>query len=319
MKRFVLSLVCALGLGVAQANAQCTPDPNLTSPGALPTQLPQVIVNQSQTAVMTFMVAGRDTFSQSSTLGNIVMRFHNRGMTLDQISAFTTQSQAGQTVYIPTTDASITSFTPDVANGEYSGTNFSNFGGCVTMTYTAGASGNYYASITGLLDGYVVVDQFPSPPFPIPGVTLPSPGDTLTYTQLQSLINSLQGVSIPGLPALPNFDVTRLAPGDAGAPFTAANAVGAADALAAQLGFNVYPVPASANSRVEFTLPAAERVSLRLLDANGRTVAAQPAQQLAAGHHSLTLCADCATLPAGIYILQAQVGSQLLSHRVVVQ
>jgi hypothetical protein len=78
-------------------------------------------------------------------------------------------------------------------------------------------------------------------------------------------------------------------------------------ALAA--GLSVAPNPAAGAATVRYTLPAAGRATVQVLDLTGRRVATVLADApQAAGAHSLPLPAT--NLAAGLYLVQLQVGNQ---------
>ena len=68
--------------------------------------------------------------------------------------------------------------------------------------------------------------------------------------------------------------------------------------------FVVYPNPTGGPLRAEFSLPAATRLRVSLLDVAGREVATLPAADYAAGFHALDLAGLTARQPAATYLLR---------------
>ncbi len=63
-------------------------------------------------------------------------------------------------------------------------------------------------------------------------------------------------------------------------------------------------------------VPASAHLRLAVFDVLGRRVARLHEGPLGAGEHRLTL--DAAGLPAGVYLVRAEVGAQALSARITV-
>ena len=81
------------------------------------------------------------------------------------------------------------------------------------------------------------------------------------------------------------------------------------------------PNPLSASTTVRFSLPAAERVALRLFSADGRLLRTLAAGEMAAGSHALAwdrTGADGLTLPAGVYYCRLEGERTRLSRPVIV-
>lgn len=77
-----------------------------------------------------------------------------------------------------------------------------------------------------------------------------------------------------------------------------------------------YPNPASGSTRVAFRVPNTERVSITLLDTQGRQVRSYFDQQTQSGEHTLDLSLQ--GLPSGSYILMMQTGGVRRTKKIVV-
>lgn len=83
-----------------------------------------------------------------------------------------------------------------------------------------------------------------------------------------------------------------------------------------QIGLNVpesfslaqnYPNPFNPSTTIEFSLPSAERVSLRVFDMLGREVAVLVDEERSAGNHRVTF--DARSLPSGTYLYSLRAGT----------
>lgn len=93
------------------------------------------------------------------------------------------------------------------------------------------------------------------------------------------------------------------------------NAVPAPRPLPTDPGLNAYPNPFNSTTRVEFTLPAAAPVELRLFDVQGREVRTLTAGVYAAGRHELRL--EARDLASGLYFVRLVTPTQHLSRPVL--
>ena len=80
---------------------------------------------------------------------------------------------------------------------------------------------------------------------------------------------------------------------------------------------SIYPNPTVDAVTLQFHLPQAEKVTLRVMDAGGKTVLTLPAERLAAGVHTRSL--SLARLPAGTYGLVLETGRGRVGKVVVRQ
>ena len=80
--------------------------------------------------------------------------------------------------------------------------------------------------------------------------------------------------------------------------------------------FQNMPNPATGQTRIRFGLPTKERVLLRLLSTDGRTVQKLTEGVYAAGWHSLEV--NTSALPAGIYFFELRTSATTLTRRMVV-
>ena len=76
-----------------------------------------------------------------------------------------------------------------------------------------------------------------------------------------------------------------------------------------------YPNPFNSATQIEFTLPATQRVSLRLYDVLGREVAVLMNEIQAAGLHRLTF--DASGLPSGVYLCRLEAGEMMQTRKMV--
>jgi len=81
------------------------------------------------------------------------------------------------------------------------------------------------------------------------------------------------------------------------------------------LGLTVFPNPFNSVTQIEFTLPATQRVSLRLYDVLGREVAVLMNEIQTAGQHRLTF--DASGLPSGVYLCRLEVGGMAQTRKMV--
>ncbi len=77
-----------------------------------------------------------------------------------------------------------------------------------------------------------------------------------------------------------------------------------------------YPNPISEQGTVEYALPEARTVTLRVYDVLGRHVTTLASGQKEAGRHRVQL--DTGTLPSGLYVGRLQIGDQTLSQKITV-
>jgi hypothetical protein len=78
----------------------------------------------------------------------------------------------------------------------------------------------------------------------------------------------------------------------------------------------VAPNPSSEGTTIRLALPTAARVRLAVYDVLGRAVATLADELLTEGAHALRL--DGATLPAGVYVVRAELVQEGASHRTLV-
>lgn len=78
---------------------------------------------------------------------------------------------------------------------------------------------------------------------------------------------------------------------------------------------SAYPNPFNPTTTLEFTLPEASRVSLRVFDVTGKLVRTVADAPYDAGRH--TAAFDASALPSGIYIAQLQAGSVNLTRKLM--
>jgi hypothetical protein len=79
---------------------------------------------------------------------------------------------------------------------------------------------------------------------------------------------------------------------------------------------SVAPTPLSESARIEFSLPAHEQVTIRLLDAGGREVAVLHDAPMRAGRHQIKWSRG--GLAAGTYFVQLRSGGHKPVMRTVV-
>lgn len=83
-----------------------------------------------------------------------------------------------------------------------------------------------------------------------------------------------------------------------------------------QADFRVYPSPSNGNLIVNFTSSAAERISIKVIDLNGKVLYNSP-QNIANGANSIRL--NLSNLPSGIYHLQVQSSKETLVKKFVIE
>lgn len=90
------------------------------------------------------------------------------------------------------------------------------------------------------------------------------------------------------------------------------------EALQARFKFQVQPNPVTDKLLLSFTLPSAQRVQLRAYDAKGSLVKDWLIDQtLAEGEHQFHWAMGTSGLSAGTYLIQATIGTEVLSEKVV--
>jgi hypothetical protein len=77
-----------------------------------------------------------------------------------------------------------------------------------------------------------------------------------------------------------------------------------------------YPNPFNPSTKIQFSIPNASFVSLKVFDALGREVSILVAEELAAGIHTRHL--DGAALPSGVYFYRLQAGEYLQTKKAIV-
>mgnify|MGYP006266129769 CR=1 FL=1 len=321
----VFVFMVLLGVG-AETFAQCTIDPNLTEPGTMPMNLPETSVENTtpETESFSFFIPHRDTSEQ---LG-VVLDLHNLTYELDSITPFAVDTPGGVTpVYAASQGLNIISFTPNASiyEADMNMNPPNDLIGCVEVEYQGVDGGQYQIGLSGIITGYGVVLEIPdffSLISGIPGAPeLPGVGDTLTYEELQDLIDEAAAFEsfLPDTVELPEFSVQRTTPGQYGSNVFVTDPVSVNEALATETDFRIFPNPGSGQSTVAFKLQATRQVNIRLMDLTGRTVNTLASGNYPAGEHNLRLCADCGELAPGVYFLQVNLGEEHFSRRVVVQ
>ncbi|MBC8154743.1 MAG: T9SS type A sorting domain-containing protein [Bacteroidetes bacterium] len=82
-----------------------------------------------------------------------------------------------------------------------------------------------------------------------------------------------------------------------------------------QVAMTVFPVPTRDQFQVTVTLPEPSLVTLTLIDLNGRVVYTENQQKTAVQQRESLI--DVRTLPTGLYVLQAKVGGQTITRKVL--
>jgi hypothetical protein len=128
-------------------------------------------------------------------------------------------------------------------------------------------------------------------------------------------LHSNANVPPPATGARAGFSVARVRA--TGRMLGVADAPGVASASApADLRFAVAPNPAVDGVTLAFTLPARERVRLRVVDVAGRVVASLADGPLAPGAHRVRW--DARGVPAGVYVAALEIAGRVESRRLAV-
>ena len=77
----------------------------------------------------------------------------------------------------------------------------------------------------------------------------------------------------------------------------------------------VYPVPFTEVLSIEFNLPQAEKVNVRVMDISGKEIGSIASETFGQGANQLTWKAG--NLPAGVYIIEIETNSKTIRHKVV--
>lgn len=101
-------------------------------------------------------------------------------------------------------------------------------------------------------------------------------------------------------------------------PLTFFTELTSTEALKAQFRFRIHPNPVSRYLQAEFTLPTAQRVQIRAFDARGSLVKDWLIDKnLPGGEHRFQWDMRTAGLADGTYLIQATIGTEVLSEKVV--
>lgn len=101
-----------------------------------------------------------------------------------------------------------------------------------------------------------------------------------------------------------------------GAPLRATPEAATPQAAAPHVALTVTPNPAAGAARVALTLAEATTVHVQVFDALGRRVAVLAGGALGAGPHTLPL--DASALPAGLYLVRAEIDGRVVTQRLTV-
>jgi hypothetical protein len=203
-------------------------------------------------------------------------------------------------------------------------TNSTPFTGCVDLTYSATAAGQYNVSLTPRLSGYIRVTQSPVlPAFPpiFPGGQLLREDTTVRLENIdQLLLITVPGVDVVGLIDQFLGGVDQVPAGALATELDVLDPSSRNAAVAQAINFQLYPNPATAATVISYTLANATDVNILLTDVNGRVVSNVVSARQAAGTYTTPLCLDCGDeLPAGLYIVRVTTEMGTYAHRVVVR
>jgi hypothetical protein len=87
--------------------------------------------------------------------------------------------------------------------------------------------------------------------------------------------------------------------------------------ITAQLEWNVFPNPLSANSIIQLNLAKSFHIEIDLFDLQGRKIKTITERNFEAGDHQLPLQKE--NLDAGIYLLQLKSKNGLVTQKLIVQ
>jgi hypothetical protein len=79
---------------------------------------------------------------------------------------------------------------------------------------------------------------------------------------------------------------------------------------------SAYPNPVSSSAKIDFDLPTAQDVTLKVYDVLGREVATLAEGVLQSGEHTVEF--DAAALPSGVYVYRLEAGSVQLTERMTI-
>jgi hypothetical protein len=163
----------------------------------------------------------------------------------------------------------------------------------------------------------------------IDGVSTASLGSDVSINSL-TVVSSTQmnlniSVSAAASMGTRNVSVTNPGPGGGTAALTGAFTIDSSPAtgveviagsLPREYGLSdAYPNPFNPSTTIQFALPTAGRVSLKVFDMLGKEIATLVAQELGAGYYSTTWYADS---PSGTYVYRLQAGTFVETKKMVV-
>ncbi|RPH93521.1 T9SS C-terminal target domain-containing protein [candidate division KSB1 bacterium] len=85
--------------------------------------------------------------------------------------------------------------------------------------------------------------------------------------------------------------------------------------IPAEYTLSAYPNPFNPTTTIAFTLPIADRVSLKVYDVAGRVVSELAGRNYIAGSHKVTF--DASALPSGIYMARIEAGTFMASQKLL--
>lgn len=301
---------------------QCTPDANTAPINGVSPATVSATNNQTLSPTVLTVTAQRDsTFSfAAGPAGTFAITLKFTEFKFDSVTGFpaglpagTTDAAQATSLYATSSPSPLTLTFPDTsASGPKSAR------GCVTLSGTPNTTVTALTpALVATVDGYVylpanasniLLNGFP----PILPAPCPSGfANPFLITNVPSCITSNALIGGQIVTQINNFRKQSFS-----FALNVAGATGISE-LANNYNFGVYPNPATADSRVSFTLGNTSSVRIELVDVAGRVISTIANTTLATGTHSFAIANE--QLNAGIYIVRASINGSTGTTKLVVR